>query len=779
MLVNGFFNGNNRDLLVMHNILYDFHENGPVNPNHLETLAYLKRFQPKFFKQYEATILFYMGLFYKTPKPKTFIESIYDAYAEAIVNSTGRRFTPPQADAYNNIKRYTNFSFSAPTSAGKSYLFQEIIKEAKRDVIIVIPSRALLSEYLIKVINVVPKETLVLPFIEIVNTSKSKKRVFIITPERGDELFKNINQVDLELILLDEAQLSEEGIRGLKFDSFVRRVEQKFKTAKKVFTHPFVKNPEAQFKKHNITNAIESESYNQNAVGKIYVELVRKNFRFFSPFEDCIKGKLVGEDFVADLIVQGSTVLIYISKEQIYNGSYLDDFDRYISLCDEIKDRKAVSYVRQIEEFLGTSEKDEKHSNLIALMKRGIVIHHGSIPLKVRLLIEEFVNTGYAKICFSTSTLIQGINMPFDAVWIDYFNFKGSEDQKILSLKNLIGRAGRTSADNSFNYGYVVVESVNKTKFIKRLTSVPELSERSALDEVSPSNNEDYIDIVEAIKNDSFDSDLQLTVSQVERISKSDIDNDISFIIDNFFDKANNPITGSQYYQLGDTQRRKIKVAFERIFRAHLRRQDLTTGEKSVLSAAIPILLWQIQGKSFAEIISLRYAFLSEKDFRRDLARQLRSRKIDQSKYDSLLAEKKIRFSCIAHAIPDSNFKKPVALFPGKSVLELDFDKLIYDTYDYIDKVISLSLSPSLIGAFRLYYKKTNDLRSLALANYIKYGTNEEMEIWLLKYGFTFEEIQLMKEHIKAVDDARIVFKDSIEQFAEENPQIKLLKRYI
>ena len=36
----------------------------------------------------------------------------------------------------------------------------------------------------------------------------------------------------------------------MKFDAFVRRSERTFPEAKKVFTHPFVENPEAQLRKH-------------------------------------------------------------------------------------------------------------------------------------------------------------------------------------------------------------------------------------------------------------------------------------------------------------------------------------------------------------------------------------------------------------------------------------------------------------------------------------------------------------------------------------------------
>ena len=31
---------------------------------------------------------------------------------------------------------------------------------------------------------------------------------------------------------------------------------------------------------------------------------------------------------------------------------------------------------------------------------------------------------------------------------------------------------------------------------------------------------------------------------------------------------------------------------------------------------------------------------------------------------------------------------------------------------------------------------------SLKMANFVKYGTDNEKEIWLLKYGFSFEDIE-------------------------------------
>jgi replicative superfamily II helicase len=769
------------DSELIKEILYDFHKEGPVNNSHLETLSYLKKYNPEEFRAYESKLMYLMGLFYKTGEPNNFLEAIYNAYAQTIIEDTGHKFTPVQADAYNSIKKYNNFSFSAPTSAGKSYLYQELIKETQGDIIIVLPSRALLSEYLIKVKKIVSKETLVLQFIEIVNTKRTKNRIYIITPERGEELFKNISNLNIELILLDEAQISEEGIRGMKFDSLVRRIDKNLPHVKKVFTHPFVLNPDAQFKKHNITNNIDWENYNQKTVGKIYIEHNKGVFSYFSPFDDRVKERINVGEIVKDIISRNGTALIYISKTKIYDGSYIDEFSEYIKLCPEITDPKSLSYIDKIEDFFGTKGDREKNSILIFLMKRGIVIHHGSIPLKARLIIEEFVNGHHARICFSTSTLIQGINMPFDVVWVNNFRFTGNDDQKILDLKNLIGRAGRTThEDNFFDYGYVIVERLNKKLFIERLNKESSLSNTSNLDLSTNVNNEDFIDIVEAIKNDTFNSELHLTNSQIERIQGSNVDDDVKFILDEFINSELKPLTAKEYYHLKDTVRKRIKKSFEAIFKVHLRRQVLTNGEKGVLSASIPILLWMIQGKSFAEVISLRYAFLSEKDYRRKLRRQLLKKEISLGEYRQLLKDKRVRYSCIANPIPDISFKKGASLFKGDLLdNDIDFDKIIYDTYDYIDKVLSLSVSNPVSSVFLLYFQKTNDIRAKVLSNYIKYGTNNETEIWLIKYGFSFDEIELLLEHVDRIDETEIIFKESINEFVQAPDNLKLIERYL
>ena len=130
---------------VYSDILNRIHTEGPIYAPDFEQLAYLKIFHPNIFAKRESELLYLMGLFYKVEKPKNLFEEVYSIFASAIVDSTGKHFTPVQAEVYKFIQDNIFFSFSAPTSAGKSFLFRELISGAENDIVIVVPSRALIA----------------------------------------------------------------------------------------------------------------------------------------------------------------------------------------------------------------------------------------------------------------------------------------------------------------------------------------------------------------------------------------------------------------------------------------------------------------------------------------------------------------------------------------------------------------------------------------------------------------------------------------------------------
>jgi len=770
-MLNQLIHGNNQASIINDSI-FKIHTGGPVDPFVFESLAYIKAYHPSVFSVYEGRLLYVMGLFYKTGEPNSLLEEAYQIFADAIEQDTGKRFTPLQASAFKGILGNKYFSFSAPTSAGKSFLFRELILKTQGDIVIVVPSRALIAEYYEEVVSLVDRSVLVLQFVEDVNRSKAMRRVFIVTPERGSELFKYESNFNISLILLDEAHISEEEVRGMTFDSFVRRADRHFPLAKKVFAHPFISNPQAQLTKHGFLEDSDSHNYNLFTVGKIFVSAKPDGFEYFSPNIECSNVPIT-DDLPFVVLSSGGTMLVYISKAKIYGGEFVESFGRYIDVCPDVVSKKALDLIDELKVFIGAGgDNSDKHSTLIDMMKKGIVIHHGSMPLKARLIIERFIKSGFARICFATSTLSQGINMPFDLVWVDNFS-----NMTPMVLKNLIGRSGRTTnVKGYFDFGYTIINKKNINTFKERYRELVVLSPDSSLDDPVDNVHEDLRDLVEAVKEETFDLDLHLTDSQVERLKKADVDKDILLVLDGLFHDGF-LITAEQYYDLGETRRRNIKVALKNIYVQHLRRKTLTTAEVSVLSAAIPILLWYVQGKSFSEIVSLRYSFLSKRDDRRKIYRRHKIGEIDSSQMKRELGELIIRYSPIPSSLPNAALRSQ-GLYPkSASVTEIDFDLVVYDTYDYLDKVVGLSLADPLCAAFSIYFNTHADQRAKALSNYIRYGTNDVVDIWLLKYGFGFEDIEWIRGYVVSVDEMAIVFREDIKDVSEKN--YELVARYL
>ena len=452
-------NGDDISKIIQY-VIHDIYENGPIDGTSMEILCYLSIYQPQEFEKWKNRILKYMGVYYKKIKTDYFTEIVFGMYEKHIEEVFNNSYTPVQANMVSEIEENKCFSFSAPTSTGKSYVFRHLIRNSKNDIVVVVPSRALINEYFNTLCDAITDKSVnILTFIDKINIKRAKRNIFIVTPERCKELFKQKEEFNIDIFLFDEAQLSnEESSRGIFFDSIVRRAQKAFPNAKFVFAHPFVENPEAQIdKNHFNVNDSAAKCYKYRNVGQIFYAVDGNKYYHFGIDKEIMgKHKLICEfDPVEKAINDGGSVLVYTTKASIYNKRVFSKFERYINMCPEINDKDAKKYIKQIKKYIGANDNsgEERYSQMIDLMNHGIVIHHGSLPLQARLILEKFTNAGYCKICFATSTLEQGINMPFDVVYLNTF-----EASKQLSLKNLIGRAGRSTLKQEFDFGSIVVK---------------------------------------------------------------------------------------------------------------------------------------------------------------------------------------------------------------------------------------------------------------------------------------------------------------------------------
>ena len=487
-------------------LLKHLHENGAKNPKLLEVLSLYKEIHPDAFEVYEEKILSALGLFYKIDEPDNLYSFLMLQFGEQHKDAYGSALTPVQASIRRAVDAYQYTSFSAPTSAGKSYSIRDFIAEGTGDAVVVVPSRALIAEY----VNTMRKKfgedksVMISSFVDLVYTSRDLRRVFILTPERSKDLYKIKKKLNIQTFFFDEAQTSEEEQRGITFDVTVRRVRKHFPKAKIIFAHPFVENPEAQFSKHDIS---DQESYAQlypyGSVGRICVfQHANGNFYYFSPYSENghhKKNCLELETSFKDFALNGErSILVYVSKSSIYRGDFTNEFSEYIGGLRKVTDRPAIEIIDNIQHMLGADTTDHK-SSMVELLKKGVVIHHGSVPLEVRFLIEDFIRRGYASLCFATSTLAQGINMPFDVVWLVNNRFLGNEEERALAFKNLIGRSGRLSEEEKFDYGYVYTS--DPKGFSNKIKASFQLQKQSILDS-SDVKDPDIKELIDSIKNE-------------------------------------------------------------------------------------------------------------------------------------------------------------------------------------------------------------------------------------------------------------------------------------
>ncbi len=740
---------------------------GPKNIHDLEILTYVDLYRKDLFDKNIEKVLNFMGIFYKEGLQSASLEEvIFGQYKQHIRKTWSKHFTPVQSKILYNIQNNNCYSFSAPTSTGKSYVFRKMILDAKQDVVIVVPSRALINEYLTLLDSLINEKSInILSFIDNINTNKAKRNIFIVTPERCRELFKFKETFRIDLFLFDEAQLSnEESSRGIFFDGIVRRSYKHFPEARFVFAHPFVSNPEAQLTKNNLKKSkFASDNYIQKNVGQIFFGYDKhtSSFFHFGINEEVMGKKKISSPFdpIQRTLETNGSALFYVSKASIIKNRIFTEFDKYINLCKQYSDELIEDYINEIIDYSGGSPDldNDYYSKLLNYLKKGIVIHHGSLPLKIRSILERFTRDGLCKLCFATSTLEQGVNMPFDVVYLNRL-----EGSKPLSVKNLIGRAGRSTEKLKFDYGFIVVNSTSSNKFKKIMLQEEVLEEVSLLDITEPYKDNDYNEFKQAIRDDSFSDEFNLTKSQLEKLTATSLQNIIKELLDSFF--PNEEVISLERINHDFSNKLDIYKKFQLIYARYLKR-NLSKAEELILNTCIKIIVWRIHGRTFKQICWYRYSYASRSSERRRLKRAGKSSSSLMASYFSEYSE-----------IPDKNLRAYNSL-SDTLAKDVDYDYIISDTYDYIDKLIGFRLSDIYYASFYHYYESTNDNRALRLAKLIKYGTDDERYILMLRYGLTFEDIEVLDHHISSITTEEIVFKNSI--YSLPKRYFDIIRRYV
>lgn len=198
--------------------------------------------------------------------------------------------------------------------------------------------------------------------------------------------------------------------------------------------------------------------------------------------------------------------------------------------------------------------------------------------------------------------------MPFDVVYLDKFLASSP-----LSIKNLIGRAGRSTSNKVFDVGAVVIKHPNMSNFRKIIKKPERIDERSHLDKEDEKLDEKYEEYKEAIKTDQFNDEYNLTNADVKKLSSDEITATVATLLDLMFDEDSGNLIYPKWESEEINDRKAMYDHFHCLYRQYLGGRELTKAEKSILSQAIKIMMWRVFKKTFKLICQYRYDYASRK----------------------------------------------------------------------------------------------------------------------------------------------------------------------
>lgn len=361
-----------------------------------------------------------------------------------------------------NEHQRNRFFLSASTSFGKTFIVYEIIRKMMyRNIFLIFPTIALLSENLAKIYNDKSyswiKESFdihTLSETEIINDHN----LFIFTPERFLSFMDRHSDLNIDFVFIDEIyKIDNDYVIEDEFIENERDIAYRlalFFALLQDNTDALLAGPYISFADQNDTNY--NSSFDNFIAQNNFVVLNYNHIEIVNKYVYDIKSKShynLGEGIV----------LNFNSKNKIYRlisiiKSLRSNHENSIIYCHSRTE--AESYAKKIIEDpliydIDTSSFDAFIHHLetafnndmsdwivVRALKKGVGIHHGLIPKYIQKEIIDLFNNGRIDILLSTTTITEGINTSSKNM-IVLSHKKGKKLLKKFDAKNIEGRAGR------------------------------------------------------------------------------------------------------------------------------------------------------------------------------------------------------------------------------------------------------------------------------------------------------------------------------------------------
>lgn len=311
-------------------------------------------------------------------------------------------FTDVQYQLYTELINSPFFSFSAPTSMGKSFIIKSFIRKAisnkpPQNIVIMVPTRALINQFAIDLINELKEALDEFKYKVITNSnvtefseSIANNYIFVLTPERLISYLFQKNNPNLGYIFVDEAHkiTAEKDIRSVTSYAAIEKTLKKFPNINLYFASPNLSNPDIflhLFNKdtkkcfHTIESPVSQNLFLINLLDKSITQYIDN-----VPYE--IESNLLNQIKETNEIIKhlgdGFCNIIYCnSKDLTIQKS--SEFYRQLNKENFKPNDNVKKAIRHIKNYI------HKDYYLATFLESGIAYHFGNLPQIIRNIVSR------------------------------------------------------------------------------------------------------------------------------------------------------------------------------------------------------------------------------------------------------------------------------------------------------------------------------------------------------------------------------------------------------
>jgi superfamily II DNA/RNA helicase len=368
-----------------------------------------------------------------------------------------------QKTLWDGLSNGSPIAISAPTSTGKSFILQAFISNAYASrpsfrACYVVPTRALISQVQadlkvaltdaavqdVEVITVPPEPDEKLP----------PKVVFVFTQERLQILLNNDPHCEVDFLVIDEAHSVQDGDRGILLQGVIDELVARRTNTQLLFASPTVSNLEV-FGRMTGRSDIRLQSTDEATVSQNFIEVQVTGVKVGDVTLYAREGanrNEIGKARLGHTLASRTDCLVHLShrfgseKQSIVYADGQADAEKIALQISTLRESEPSDRVASPAlQDLSNLAKEAVHSKyvLAATTLNGIGFHYGNIPTVLRNAIEQAFSAGELRYLVCTSTLLAGVNMPAQNIFMHTPKRKRSTPLESIDFWNLAGRAGR------------------------------------------------------------------------------------------------------------------------------------------------------------------------------------------------------------------------------------------------------------------------------------------------------------------------------------------------